>query len=100
MDDGLPKGYVPSGHPLERVHMFIRAMPDNFRKAVDVAVEERERKITCIVADAFLWFGNEMSEEMGAKWVPVWMAGPHALLTHVITDDLREKFPGDNDGNF
>lgn len=80
--------------------MFIRAMPDNFRKAVDVAVEERERKITCIVADAFLWFGNEMSEEMGAKWVPVWMAGPHALLTHVITDDLREKFPGDNDGNF
>ncbi|XP_028775372.1 flavonoid 3-O-glucosyltransferase-like [Neltuma alba] len=95
--DGLPAGYVPSGHPLEPLHLFLRAMPENYRRAMDQAVTEKGRKITCIVTDAFLWFGAEMAEQMHAKWVPLWMAGPHALLTHVVTDLLREKFPCDDD---
>ncbi|KAK4265455.1 hypothetical protein QN277_026507 [Acacia crassicarpa] len=97
VDDGLPADYVPSGHPLERIHFFIRAMPENYRRSMELAVAERGRKITCIVTDAFLWFGAEMAEQMRAKWVPIWMAGPHSLLTHVVTDLLRQKFPCDDD---
>ncbi|XP_054804806.1 flavonoid 3-O-glucosyltransferase-like isoform X2 [Prosopis cineraria] len=97
VNDGVPADYVPSGHPLERVHLFLREMQKNYQQAMEQAVAEEGKKITCIVTDAFLWFGAEMAEQMRAKWIPVWMAGPHALLTHVVTDLLRQKFPCDDD---
>jgi hypothetical protein len=29
--DGLPENYVPSGHPLEPISHFIKAMPENYK---------------------------------------------------------------------
>ncbi|KAF7838061.1 flavonoid 3-O-glucosyltransferase-like [Senna tora] len=93
--DGLPDAYVPSGHPIEKVYLFLNAMPENYRRAMDVAVAETGKKISCIITDAFLWFGADMAAEMNAKWIPLWMAGPHALLLHVLTDLLRQKLEDD-----
>ncbi|XP_058728728.1 flavonoid 3-O-glucosyltransferase-like [Vicia villosa] len=95
--DGLPEGYVPSGHPLEPIFRFIKAMPENYRSAVDEAVEETGKKISCFVTDAFYWFGADLADEMNAKWVPVWTAGPHALLTHFYTDLIRDKLGNNKD---
>ncbi|XP_061349889.1 flavonoid 3-O-glucosyltransferase-like [Gastrolobium bilobum] len=89
--DGLPEGYVPSGYPLEPSNLFIKAMPGNFRCAIDEAVAETGKKITCLVSDAFYWFGADMAEEMHCKWVPLWTAGPHSALAHVFTNLIREK---------
>ncbi|CAL5199361.1 unnamed protein product [Lathyrus oleraceus] len=95
--DGLPEGFVQSGSPAEAIHFFIQAMPENFKNAMDVAVKESGKNITCLVTDAFFWFGADFAEKMHAKWVPLWTAGAHSLLIHVFTDLIREKL-GDNKG--
>ncbi|XP_004507822.1 flavonoid 3-O-glucosyltransferase [Cicer arietinum] len=89
VDDGLPEGYVPSGHPLEPIFLFIKAMPENFKSVMDEAVAETGKDITCLVTDAFYWFAADLAQQINAKWVPLWTAGPHALLTHIYTDLLR-----------
>lgn len=95
--DGLPERYEPSGHPLEPIFRFIKAIPGNYRSAIDEAVEDTGKKISCFVTDAFYWFGADLADEMNAKWVPVWTAGSHALLTHFYTDLIRDKL-GNNKG--
>lgn len=89
--DGLPEGYVPSGNPREPIFLFIKTMQENFKHVIDEAVAETGKNITCLITDAFFWFGADLAEEMHAKWVPLWTAGPHSLLTHVYTDLIREK---------
>ena len=91
VDDGLPEGYVPSGHPLEPVHLFLKATPCNYKRAMDEVVAEIGMKFTCLVTDAFFWFAAQMAKEIHAKWVPIWIAGPHSLLAHVFTDLVRER---------
>ncbi|KAI4335446.1 hypothetical protein L6164_014090 [Bauhinia variegata] len=94
--DGLSDNYVPSGHPLEPVNRFINATPGNYRVAMQKLVAENGKSFSCLITDALLWFGGEMAEEMNAKWVPLWTAGHHSLLVHVLTDVLRQKI-GCND---
>ncbi|KAJ7979495.1 UDP-glycosyltransferase [Quillaja saponaria] len=89
--DGLPEGYVPSGNHTEPVALFLKAMPENFKSAMEIAVAESGRKISSFLTDAFYWFAAEMAEEMHVKWVPLWTAAPHSLLVHVDTDIIREK---------
>ncbi|KAL7224620.1 hypothetical protein ACSBR1_025981 [Camellia fascicularis] len=37
-----------------------------------VAEEETGRRISCLVADAFLLFSGDMAEAMRVPWVPLW----------------------------
>ncbi|KAJ7955755.1 UDP-glycosyltransferase [Quillaja saponaria] len=89
--DGLPKGYVPSGNPVEPVALFLKSMTENFKKAIDIAMAESGKKITCFLTDAFYWFAGEMAAVMNVKWVPLWTAAPYSLLVHVDTDIIRDK---------
>ncbi|KAK7256001.1 hypothetical protein RIF29_29431 [Crotalaria pallida] len=88
--DGFPEGHVPS-HPREAIERFMYAMPQNFRSAIDRVVAETGHKITCLITDAFYWFGAEIAKELDCKWVALWTAGPHSILVHVETDLLRER---------
>lgn len=91
VQDGLPEGFVPSGSPVEGIHFFIQAMPENFKNAIDLAVTDTGKNITCLVTDAFYWFGADFAEKMHAKWIPLWTAGAHSLLIHVFTDLIRKN---------
>lgn len=91
VNDGLPEGYVPSRNPIEPIWLFIKTMPDNYKRVIDEAVAETGKKITCLLTDAFYWFGADLALELNVKWVPLWTAGPHSLLTHVFTDLIRGK---------
>ncbi|KAE9601678.1 putative hexosyltransferase [Lupinus albus] len=88
--DGFPEGHVPR-HPMEAIGKFIYAMPGNFRNAIDEVVAETGVNITCLITDAFYWFGAEMAKEFDCKWVPLWTAGPHSVLVHIETDLIRER---------
>src|ERR1044072_9632788 len=35
VDDGVPEGYVASGQPFEIITLFIKALPHNFKLAMD-----------------------------------------------------------------
>ncbi|XP_058728726.1 flavonoid 3-O-glucosyltransferase-like [Vicia villosa] len=99
VNDGLPEGFVPSGSPVEGIHFFIQAMPENFKNAMDLAVTDTGKSITCLVTDAFYWFGADIAEKMHAKWIPLWTAGAHSLLIHVFTDLIRENLADNKDGD-
>ncbi|XP_030456447.2 LOW QUALITY PROTEIN: flavonoid 3-O-glucosyltransferase-like [Syzygium oleosum] len=91
--DGAPDGYVPSGrNPVEPVEIFLRAAPDNIESVLHVAERERGCKATCLLTDAFYWFAADMARERSVPWVPVWTAGPCALLTHMETDAIRQMY--------
>ncbi|KAK4762009.1 hypothetical protein SAY87_029893 [Trapa incisa] len=90
VDDGLPEVYVPSGYPMETVELFLKAVPGNFYKAIEAAERAVGVKISCLITDAFLWFGAEMVRDKGVRWIPVWFSGPQPLLAHVYTDLIRE----------
>uniref|UniRef100_A0A6N2MAQ5 Anthocyanidin 3-O-glucosyltransferase n=1 Tax=Salix viminalis TaxID=40686 RepID=A0A6N2MAQ5_SALVM len=72
--------------------LFMKSAPNSFRKAMEVAVSETGRKVSCLVSDAFFWFAGEMAEEKGVAWLPFWTAGPASLSAHVYTDLIRETF--------
>ncbi|GAU20997.1 hypothetical protein TSUD_201460 [Trifolium subterraneum] len=66
-------------------------MPENYKCVMDEVVAETGKNITCLVTNAFYWFSADLAEEIHAKWVALWPAGPHSLLAHVYTDLIREK---------
>ncbi|KAK6235924.1 UDP-glucuronosyl/UDP-glucosyltransferase - like 10 [Theobroma cacao] len=88
--DGLPEGYSFKGNPHEPVEYFIKALPGNFRKAIDALVAETGNRIDCLITDAFYWFGGDIADELNVPWVALWTAGPRALLVHVQTDVIRQ----------
>lgn len=90
IQDGVPEGYVFSGRPQEDIDLFLKAAPENFRKELKVAEEVVGIKVSCVMADAFLWFSGEMAEEVGGCWVPVWTSGAGSLSVHVHTELIRE----------
>ncbi|KAK7265295.1 hypothetical protein RJT34_32913 [Clitoria ternatea] len=94
VDDGLPENYVPT-NPLEGVTYFLNVMPANYKIVMEEVVAKTGRQITCLVTDAFYWFAADMAEELHAKWVPLWTAGPHSVLAHMATDLVREKITTD-----
>ncbi|XP_020228767.1 flavonoid 3-O-glucosyltransferase isoform X2 [Cajanus cajan] len=92
--DGLPDNYVPS-NALEPIGMFVKAMPGNYKTAIDEAVKNTGRNVTCLLTDAFFWFCADLAHDLHAKWVPLWTAGPHSILAHVSTDLIRETLGPD-----
>ncbi|KAK6151500.1 hypothetical protein DH2020_014135 [Rehmannia glutinosa] len=56
VEDGLPEGYVFSGNPLERIELFVKSTPDNFRRRLEEVVEETGLKASCLLTDAFCGF--------------------------------------------
>nr|QTU90759.1 flavonoid 3-O-galactosyltransferase [Epimedium koreanum] len=92
ISDGLPENYVFTGNPLEPIGLFLKSAADIFRKGVEVAVSETNKKITCVVSDGFLWFAGQIAQELGVPWVPIWASGLSSLSMHFYTDLIREKF--------
>ncbi|RDY12537.1 Flavonoid 3-O-glucosyltransferase, partial [Mucuna pruriens] len=95
VEDGLPEDYVPSGNPQDPIGYFIKALPGNYKTGINEAVAKTGRNITCLVTDAFYWFCADLAEELHAKWVPLWTAGPHPLLAHISVHLIREKLGPD-----
>lgn len=70
--------------------MFMKAAPENLRKAMSQEEAETMRKISCLVTDGFLWFAAEIAEEMKVPFVPCWLSGSVSLTAHIYTDLIRE----------
>lgn len=90
VNDGVEAGYVFSGKPQEDINLFLAVAADEFRRGVEKAAVDSGRKITCLVADAFLWFSCDLAQEIGVPWVPLWTSGACSLSTHIYTDLIRQ----------
>ncbi|XP_052183090.1 anthocyanidin 3-O-galactosyltransferase F3GT1-like [Diospyros lotus] len=90
VSDGVREGYVFSGKPQEDINLFLEAGYQSCKKAVKAAEAETGRRISCLMADAFLWFSGDLAEEMGVAWIPVWTSGVCSLSVHFYTDLIRD----------
>ncbi|KAL6966656.1 Anthocyanidin 3-O-galactosyltransferase f3gt1 [Sarracenia purpurea var. burkii] len=88
--DGVPEGYVFSGKPQEDINLFLEVAEESFKGAMLAAEADTGRIISCIMADAFIWFSGDMAEERGVPWVPLWTSGAGSLSVHFYTDLIRE----------
>lgn len=97
VSDGVPEGHVFSGKGQEDIELFMNAADANFRKAVQAAVAETGRPLTCLITDAFIWFAAEMAQDWNnVPWIPCWTAGPYSLSAHLYTDIIRDKIGTQN----
>ncbi|KAF8408717.1 hypothetical protein HHK36_004782 [Tetracentron sinense] len=91
--DGVPENYVFTGKRAEDIELFIKATPGNFKRAIEMAIEETrglsEKKISCVMSDTLLWFAGEIAEEMKVPWLSLWMGAPFSLSSHFYTDLIR-----------
>lgn len=92
MWDGVPEGYAFSGKPQERIELFMTAALESLRFNIESAVAETGRKVSCLITDAFFWFGGEIAQGMGVpSWIQFWTAGPCSLSAHFYTDLIRQQ---------
>lgn len=74
----------------EAAGMFINATPRNIMEVVRQAEAERGVKVSCLLADAFLWCCGDVARDLlGVPWIAFWIAGPSTLLIHLHTDLIR-----------
>ncbi|KAI5347333.1 PREDICTED: anthocyanidin [Prunus dulcis] len=89
--DGVPDGYVFAGKPQEDIELFMKAAPNNFTTSLDACVAHTGKRLTCLITDAFLWFGANLAHDLGVPWLPLWLSGLNSLSLHVHTDLLRHN---------
>lgn len=102
VEDGVPAGGHPSVREKtpESLELFLAASPANFERAIDTAVTETSKSITCLITDGFLLFGAKMAEKLNVPWFPVWIPFPSSLSAHINTDLIRRSYiNGDEDIN-
>uniref|UniRef100_A0ACD6A8J1 Uncharacterized protein n=1 Tax=Avena sativa TaxID=4498 RepID=A0ACD6A8J1_AVESA len=98
--DGLPRSndagaVVPY---LVRVELFMAAAEaGGVREALEASAAAAGARVSCVVANAFMWMSAEAAAAVAAPWVPVWTGGPSALLAHLRADALRADIIGDQD---
>lgn len=89
VSNGLPEGYVFNGDWHEPKNYFVKALPGNFKGAMDKVVEETGKGFDCLVTDAFYWFGADIAEELQVPWLPFWVAGHRFLFLFLEIDKIR-----------
>ncbi|KAJ6409916.1 hypothetical protein OIU84_009413 [Salix udensis] len=90
--DGVPLNHVFSGDPIERLELFIKEAPENFKTALDMAVAETGWKISCLIADALMSFAGSIAENLSVPWIPVWNPLPYSFYAHIYTDMIRQQY--------
>jgi anthocyanidin 3-O-glucosyltransferase len=91
--DGVPEGHVFTPANLdEEFELFMKAAPESFGKAMDIAMDETGRNISCFLSDCFLVFSCQMAEKMHVKWVPFWVPAPCSLLAQIYWDLIHKAY--------
>jgi len=85
VSDGVPEGHVLGGHPVERINLFLQA-PQNLQKGIDMAVAYTKRRVTCVIADAFVAPSLTLAQRLNVPWVAFWLPFSWSLYAHFHTD--------------
>ncbi|XP_049415043.1 kaempferol 3-O-beta-D-galactosyltransferase-like [Solanum stenotomum] len=91
VSDGVPEGHVLGGGLEEIIGLFFKSAKKNIHNAIISAENDSGKKITCVIADAFMWFSSDMAEEFNVSWIPVWTSAAGSLSVHVDTDVIRQN---------
>ncbi|KAK8918986.1 UDP-glycosyltransferase 78D2 [Platanthera zijinensis] len=88
-EDGVPD-LGPSARVIERI---LYVAPEKIKKTLKKAVASAGGlPVTCVLSDAFVWPTESVAEEMRLPWIALFSGFPLAMLAHIHTGDLHDRF--------
>ncbi|KAG2410004.1 hypothetical protein LR48_Vigan393s002500 [Vigna angularis] len=93
INDGVPyEGHPLANHPIGKVNFFLSTGPDNLRKGIQMAEEDTNKKVTCIIADAFVPSSHVVAQSLNVPWIAFWPPISCTLSLYFYIDLMRQKF--------
>ncbi|MED6157011.1 hypothetical protein PIB30_019496 [Stylosanthes scabra] len=95
ISDGVPEDHVPArDKPIEmlKINLFLQAAPHNLQNGIDMAVQQTNLRVTCIIADAFVLPSFHVAQNLAVPWLPFWPPFSCCLSVFFHTDIIRHNY--------
>lgn len=89
ISDGIPEGHVLGNDPTEKLDLFLKTGPQNLHKGIQLAEADTKKKVTCIIADAFVASSLHVAQTLNVPWIAVWLPNSCSLSLYFYTDLIR-----------
>ncbi|XP_027916749.1 anthocyanidin 3-O-glucosyltransferase 7-like [Vigna unguiculata] len=89
ISDGIPEGHVLSNNPTEKIDLFLKTGPHNLHKGIQLAEADTEKRVTCIIADAFVTSSLLVAQTLDVPWIALWLPNSCSLSLYFYTDLIR-----------
>ncbi|KAL9329196.1 hypothetical protein ACSQ67_004199 [Phaseolus vulgaris] len=89
ISDGIPEGHVLSNHPTQKLDLFLKTGAQNLHKGIQLAEADTKKKVTCIIADAFVTSSLHVAQTLNVPWIAVWLPNSCSLSLYFYTDFIR-----------
>ncbi|KAK7400382.1 hypothetical protein VNO78_11588 [Psophocarpus tetragonolobus] len=90
ISDGIPEGHVLGKNPTEKLSLFLQTGPHNLHKGIQLAEAETKKKVTCIIADAFVTSSLLVAQTLNVPWIALWLPNSCSLSLYFYADSIRE----------
>nr|KYP61201.1 Kaempferol 3-O-beta-D-galactosyltransferase [Cajanus cajan] len=89
ISDGIPEGHVLGKNPIEKLNLFLETGPDNLHKGIQLAEADTNKRVTCIIADAFVTSSLLVANKLNVPWIAFWLPVSCSLSLYFYTDLIR-----------
>nr|KYP61170.1 Flavonoid 3-O-glucosyltransferase [Cajanus cajan]KYP61202.1 Flavonoid 3-O-glucosyltransferase [Cajanus cajan] len=103
ISDGIPEGHVLGKNPIEKLNLFLETGPDNLHKGIQLAEADTNKRVTCIIADAFVTSSLLVANKLNVPWIAFWPPVSCSLSPYFYIEmihDLRVNRGGDTTLDF
>ena len=91
ISDGIPSGHEAlANHPIEKVNLFLQTGPQNLHKGIKMAQAYTKKRVTCIIADAFLSYSFFVAQTINVPWIAFWPPMSCSLSVYFYIDLILE----------
>ncbi|KAL2343862.1 hypothetical protein Fmac_005147 [Flemingia macrophylla] len=90
ISDGVPEGHPLANHPIEKVNFFLKTGADNLHKGIKLAESEAKKRVTCIIADAFVTSSLLVAQTLNVPWIAFWPPVSCSLSLYFYVDMIRQ----------
>ncbi|KHN46247.1 anthocyanidin 3-O-glucosyltransferase 7-like [Glycine soja] len=90
ISDGIPEGHVLGKNPTEKLNLFLQTGPENLHKGIELAEAETKKRVTCIVADAFVTSSLFVAQTLNVPWIALWLPNSCSLSLYFYTELIRQ----------
>ncbi|KAL2343859.1 hypothetical protein Fmac_005144 [Flemingia macrophylla] len=97
--DGVPEGHPLENHPLERMNFFLKTGVDNLQKGIQLAEADTKKRVTCIIADAFVTSSLLVAQTLNVPWIAFWPPASCTLSLFYFYNELIRQHFANHAGN-
>ncbi|KAL2343860.1 hypothetical protein Fmac_005145 [Flemingia macrophylla] len=92
ISDGIPEGHPLANHPIEKVNFFLKTGVDNLQKGIQLAEADTKKRVTCIIADAFVTSSLLVAQSLNVPWFAFWPPVSCSLSLYFYKELIRQHF--------